>query len=191
MTPRTTLLSLTIAAALLTGGCVSNAPRPNYHYGEHVRYGYSSPVVVYSPPPPPPLRVEVVPPPRPGHVWAPGRWAWENDRHRWIEGRWQAHQNVREASPPPPRPVIVQRGIRPDQLVRDEGPRVQPSPQGPRVAVAVPRHEVAPPPARVEAGQGRPRDERNQQLGNRREPDRDGRPQHKGRHEDRTGSAGG
>jgi len=38
--------------------------------------------------PPPPARVEVVPAPRPGYVWAPGYWAWEGRRHVWREGRW-------------------------------------------------------------------------------------------------------
>jgi hypothetical protein len=37
---------------------------------------------------PPPPRVEVMPPMRPGFVWAPGYWAWERGRHVWIEGRW-------------------------------------------------------------------------------------------------------
>src|SRR5215467_13031408 len=37
---------------------------------------------------PPPARVEVVPPPRPGYVWAPGYWAWEGRQHVWREGRW-------------------------------------------------------------------------------------------------------
>jgi hypothetical protein len=37
---------------------------------------------------PPPPRVEVVPEPRPGYVWAPGYWAWEGGRHVWREGHW-------------------------------------------------------------------------------------------------------
>jgi len=200
MTSRTTLLSLTVAAALLSAGCVSNGPRPDYQRSEYIHYGHthSSPVIVYSPPPPPPMRVEVVPPPRPGHVWAPGRWAWENDRHRWVEGRWQPHQNVREASPPPPRQIIVQRDIRSAQSVND-GPRIQPSPQRPQVAVGTPRRDAAPAPVRVEAGHGRPRDEGKRQEGNRQEEsrqdgnrqERDGRSPPRGRHPDRAGSAGG
>jgi hypothetical protein len=35
---------------------------------------------------PPPPRVEVVPAPRPGYVWAPGYWAWEGGRHVWRAG---------------------------------------------------------------------------------------------------------
>ena len=38
--------------------------------------------------PPPPARVEVVPEPRPGYVWAPGHWAWDGGRHVWREGHW-------------------------------------------------------------------------------------------------------
>jgi hypothetical protein len=37
---------------------------------------------------PPPQRYEVVPPAQPGHIWAPGYWAWEGDHHRWNSGRW-------------------------------------------------------------------------------------------------------
>jgi hypothetical protein len=37
--------------------------------------------------PPPPI-VEVVPPPRPGWVWAPGYWEWNGHRHVWVDGRW-------------------------------------------------------------------------------------------------------
>ena len=37
---------------------------------------------------PPPPRVEVVPAPRPGYVWAPGYWAWEGGRHVWRGGHW-------------------------------------------------------------------------------------------------------
>jgi WXXGXW repeat (2 copies) len=38
--------------------------------------------------PPPPPRVEVVPAPRAGHVWAPGFWRWDNGRHVWANGHW-------------------------------------------------------------------------------------------------------
>ena len=37
---------------------------------------------------PPAPRVEVVPPPRVGWVWAPGFWAWRGHRHFWVAGRW-------------------------------------------------------------------------------------------------------
>jgi WXXGXW repeat (2 copies) len=37
---------------------------------------------------PPPVRVEVVPAPRVGYVWAPGYWNWNGHRHVWVGGRW-------------------------------------------------------------------------------------------------------
>jgi hypothetical protein len=37
---------------------------------------------------PPPVRVEVVPAPRAGFIWAPGYWGWNGAQHVWIEGRW-------------------------------------------------------------------------------------------------------
>ncbi|WZB73867.1 YXWGXW repeat-containing protein [Achromobacter insuavis] len=37
---------------------------------------------------PPPPRVEVVPPPRVGYVWAPGHWEWVGGRHAWVGGVW-------------------------------------------------------------------------------------------------------
>ena len=36
---------------------------------------------------PPAPRVEVVPAPRPGFVWAPGYWDWRNGAHVWVGGR--------------------------------------------------------------------------------------------------------
>ncbi|MDI1247051.1 MAG: hypothetical protein PSV24_16790 [Rhodoferax sp.] len=36
--------------------------------------------------PPVPL-YESVPMMQPGYVWAPGYWAWNNDRHIWVRGR--------------------------------------------------------------------------------------------------------
>jgi WXXGXW repeat (2 copies) len=37
---------------------------------------------------PPAPRVEVVPAPRPGYVWAPGYWEWRQGAHVWVGGRW-------------------------------------------------------------------------------------------------------
>jgi hypothetical protein len=37
---------------------------------------------------PPAPRVEVVPAPRAGYVWAPGYWDWRGHNHVWVEGRW-------------------------------------------------------------------------------------------------------
>lgn len=35
---------------------------------------------------PPPVRVETVPPPRVGYVWAPGFWEWRGREHVWVPG---------------------------------------------------------------------------------------------------------
>lgn len=37
---------------------------------------------------PPPPRVEVIPEPRPGFIWAPGYWEWEGGQHVWMAGHW-------------------------------------------------------------------------------------------------------
>ena len=37
---------------------------------------------------PPPERVEVVPGPRHGYVWAPGYWNYHGHRHVWVGGHW-------------------------------------------------------------------------------------------------------
>jgi hypothetical protein len=39
---------------------------------------------------PPPVRVEALPPPRVGFVWAPGFWEWQGRAHVWVPGRWVA-----------------------------------------------------------------------------------------------------
>ncbi len=37
---------------------------------------------------PPAPRVEVLPPPRAGYVWAPGYWEYRDGAHVWVGGRW-------------------------------------------------------------------------------------------------------
>ncbi len=37
---------------------------------------------------PPAERVEAVPAARPGYTWVPGYWAWEDNQHVWVNGRW-------------------------------------------------------------------------------------------------------
>lgn len=37
---------------------------------------------------PPAPRVEVVPAPRAGYLWAPGYWNWRGNRHVWVNGNW-------------------------------------------------------------------------------------------------------
>lgn len=41
---------------------------------------------------PPPVRVEEVPGPRPGYVWAPGYWEWRGGQHVWVGGRWMGER---------------------------------------------------------------------------------------------------
>ena len=38
---------------------------------------------------PPAPRVEVIPAPRSGHVWAPGYWDLRGHRHAWVRGHWE------------------------------------------------------------------------------------------------------
>ena len=47
-------------------------------------------IVIHTPPPP--VRVEVVPAPRPGFVWAPGYWTWDGHHHIWSAGHWEAER---------------------------------------------------------------------------------------------------
>lgn len=37
---------------------------------------------------PPAPRIEVVPAPRAGYVWAPGYWRWRGHHHVWVGGHW-------------------------------------------------------------------------------------------------------
>ena len=37
---------------------------------------------------PPPVRIETVPPPRGGYVWAPGYYEWRGREHVWVGGRY-------------------------------------------------------------------------------------------------------
>jgi YXWGXW repeat-containing protein len=38
---------------------------------------------------PPPVRVERVPPPRAGYIWAPGYWDYSGRHHVWRAGHWE------------------------------------------------------------------------------------------------------
>ncbi|HSQ63901.1 MAG TPA: YXWGXW repeat-containing protein [Polyangiaceae bacterium] len=56
---------------------------------EHAPVLTAPPVDVEITTPPPPVRVEVrPPPPSPHHVWVPGFWAWQHNRHAWVGGHW-------------------------------------------------------------------------------------------------------
>jgi hypothetical protein len=37
---------------------------------------------------PPAMRVETIPAPRVGFVWAPGYWNWAGGRHSWVDGHY-------------------------------------------------------------------------------------------------------
>ncbi len=41
---------------------------------------------------PPEPRVEVIPPPRVGYVWAPGYWDYRHNQHVWIGGRYRSER---------------------------------------------------------------------------------------------------
>lgn len=57
---------------------------------------------------PPPLRIEYAPPPRHGHIWAPGHWEWNGRAYIWSTGFWmQARPGYHYVQP-----VWVQRGNR-------------------------------------------------------------------------------
>jgi hypothetical protein len=44
------------------------------------------PATVYVAPPPPPPVYQHAPAPRRGHVWVPGHWEWQGNRHAWVQG---------------------------------------------------------------------------------------------------------
>ena len=70
--------NVVIMGALIAGGVVALPAVSHAQVSLSVNIGV----------PPPPPRVEVVPPPRVGYVWAPGYWRWEGRRHVWVGGRW-------------------------------------------------------------------------------------------------------
>ena len=56
--------------------------------------------VVYVQVAPPPPRVEAVPQPRRGYVWAPGHWEWRHKHHVWVGGTWVRARRGYAYSPP-------------------------------------------------------------------------------------------
>lgn len=38
---------------------------------------------------PPPMRVEMMPPGRPGYAWDQGNWRWDGRGYAWMPGHWQ------------------------------------------------------------------------------------------------------
>ena len=49
---------------------------------------------------PPAPRVEVVPAPRSGYLWAPGYWDARGSRHRWVRGHWERERRGYRFSEP-------------------------------------------------------------------------------------------
>lgn len=70
--------NVVIMGALIAGGVVALPAVSHAQVSLNISIGV----------PPPPPRVEVVPPPRVGYVWAPGYWRWEGKHHVWVGGRW-------------------------------------------------------------------------------------------------------
>lgn len=60
----------------------------------------SADVGVYLTVPPPPVRVERVPPPRAGYIWAPGYWDVRGHHHVWRSGHWERERHGYAYSPP-------------------------------------------------------------------------------------------
>lgn len=48
---------------------------------------------------PPAARVEAIPGPRVGYVWAPGYWEWRGHEHVWVGGRWMRERRGRHWIP--------------------------------------------------------------------------------------------
>jgi hypothetical protein len=83
-------MKVSILSSLLVLG-IAAAPRAEAQsFRGEARVGVRIPV--------PTFRVRVAPPvlrsevrvraPSPRHVWAPGYWGWNRDRHAWVAGRW-------------------------------------------------------------------------------------------------------
>lgn len=75
---------LTFLAATVISAPVALAPALVTPAAAQVEFNLS-----FGATPPPAPMYEVVPAPRPGYVWAPGAWHWENGRHVWSRGHWE------------------------------------------------------------------------------------------------------
>lgn len=71
--------ALYAAAAIGIGALALLPGRAHAQLGVHVVIGSA----------PPPARVEVVPAPRPHHIWSPGYWGWAGRHHVWVPGHWE------------------------------------------------------------------------------------------------------
>jgi hypothetical protein len=72
-----------LCATVVTGlmGTLGMAPAVHAQVSVNVSIGVPPPVPVY----------ETVPMARPGYVWAPGYWDWDDrgHKHKWKKGRWE------------------------------------------------------------------------------------------------------
>ena len=57
-------------------------------------------VSIYAPMAPPALRIETVPGPRVGYVWAPGYWNYGHRRYNWQRGHWLRERRGRNYASP-------------------------------------------------------------------------------------------
>jgi hypothetical protein len=69
-----------LAAAFVCGGLAAGLPA-QAQVSVNIAIGVPPPAPVY----------EVVPAPRPGYVWMPGYWDWDDHyhKHAWKKGRWE------------------------------------------------------------------------------------------------------
>ena len=71
---------------------------------------------------PPPDRVERVPAPRQGYIWAPGYYRWDHGHHVWTGGRWmRERQGCRTTGS-----VVATAGISRMAAGTDEGRKAPP-----------------------------------------------------------------
>ena len=62
---------------------IENSGASNFGAGQQAGGSENFPAIA-----PPPVRVETVPQPRAGFVWAPGYWDYRGHDHIWVGGRW-------------------------------------------------------------------------------------------------------
>ncbi|MGZ5205002.1 MAG: YXWGXW repeat-containing protein [Caldimonas sp.] len=79
---------LTAVALLAAASAGFSAPAVSAPYGVDIRVA------------PPAPRVEAVPEPRRGYVWAPGYWDWTGHRHHWVAGHWVRERRGYVYTPP-------------------------------------------------------------------------------------------
>ncbi|MGO4305350.1 MULTISPECIES: YXWGXW repeat-containing protein [unclassified Cupriavidus] len=78
MTHRTVVRAVTAAALLWSA--IAFAPSAMAQVNINIGIGVAPPAPVY----------EVVPGPRPGYIWQPGYWDWDDHyhKHNWKKGKW-------------------------------------------------------------------------------------------------------